>query len=476
MTDDEEPTVGMKLFRTDRPKPRHWPPLSEPQDIADALRYVRYRDPIGNRVHHVLAITICVMLPLSTAASAIASALVAGYAILRLPNTWRCYSPLLRIPVIWALALFAAWCALSILWSSDAPQGLDELAAARLFAAPLVLWPVIDRAHWFIGALLAGVAMQNVVQLMQGLGVADASILSGDLHGASGRLGGWLHPIQTGAWCAAALCWHVSAALTARPTWLKALSLAGALAAGLGLLATGSRGPWLAAAVAVPLCLLVIAARRPAARRGAAVLAGAGIIAVVLTAMFAGGMLRERVQGAHDEFEAAREEQVYWSSTGLRLALWSWSIDIWQKSPIVGEGAGSFRTELQAQPGYQDALKRFEQAQQEGDTPPSDYLNRAHAHSTYLHVLAGTGLVGVAILVALLVLAARRAWLDPPTHPYVDGTIAVLAVWIVGAQFDCYHLNGHLIGMLAMAITFTLPHRAVALSDADNETLSGAGP
>ena len=31
--------------------------------------------------------------------------------------------------------------------------------------------------------------------------------------------------------------------------------------------------------------------------------------------------------------------------------------------------------------------------------------------------------------------------------------------WLIGSQFDSYHLNGHLLGLLMFAIALIMPHR-----------------
>jgi O-antigen ligase len=90
-----------------------------------------------------------------------------------------------------------------------------------------------------------------------------------------------------------------------------------------------------------------------------------------------------------------------------------------------------------------------------------EYLSRDHAHSTYLHTLANQGAVGLGLLVLVLLALLRQCWRDRPDHPYSDGTLFALLCWIVGAQFDCYELNGHQLGLIAFIAGLTLPGRAV---------------
>jgi hypothetical protein len=38
----------------------------------------------------------------------------------------------------------------------------------------------------------------------------------------------------------------------------------------------------------------------------------------------------------------------------------------------------------------------------------------------------------------------------------------VLLGWLIGTQFDCFNLNGHLFGLLGLVMACTLPGRAPA--------------
>ena len=87
------------------------------------------------------------------------------------------------------------------------------------------------------------------------------------------------------------------------------------------------------------------------------------------------------------------------------------------------------------------------------------YMLRSHPHSTYLHLLGCTGLIGGSLFAAVGLLARGRSWHTPADSPYVDGTLFVLLTWLIGAVFDCYHLNGQLSGLFAVIVTLTLKHR-----------------
>lgn len=318
----------------------------------------------------------------------------------------------------------------------------------RMALLPPALWPVLDRAAWIVGAALVGVLAQQVAQLLQ-----YTQLLNLRPQEPPGRLGGWIHPIQTGAWCAAAMCWYVSGIMTGRGR-LRWVLPAGLLLAALGLLATQSRGPWLAAAIALPAALLIITLRRPESWRAAVLLLVLGLLGAAAAWPFAGDAVSDRVQQAVEDYQSAREDDVYHTNVGLRIGQWRWTWDIFTSHPVVGVGAGGFPDAQARQPLFREALQRR--------PDKADKMTRDHPHSTTLYILATTGAIGGVIVLATIVLAFLAAWRDRPDHPWARGTFFLLIVWLIGAQFDCYNLNGHLLGLFMLAVTLTLPHRPPA--------------
>jgi O-antigen ligase len=438
----------MWLLRSDVPRPVAWPPPGDQEDIAALLQYAKRRDPIGHRLHGLFAMLHLFSLPLATAVSSGTFGLLVGFAAWRIAwSTWRCYTPLVRAPVLWAVAAWVGWTALSLTWSSHPGRGAEDLWTMRMAILPLALWPVMEFAPWLVGAALLGVVGQNAAQLLQYLGWVDLR----PQDGVVGRMGGLIHPIQTGAWCVAAMCWHLAAVLS-RGGRLRVLSLVGLALAGLGLVATQSRGPWLAAAIILPLALVIIGGRRPRARVPAVALAVLGIVSVVAAWPFVDDVVTSRVRVAADEYRHARDDHVYWSDVGLRIGLWRWAWELYEQAPVIGIGAGGYREGIIELPSFRRAMERRpEDARKK--------MDRVHAHSVPLHALATTGTVGGVIVAALLLLAAVGAWRDRPDHPYVDGTLFVLLGWIVGGLFDCYTLNGHLLGLRMLAVALPLPRR-----------------
>jgi O-antigen ligase len=319
----------------------------------------------------------------------------------------------------------------------------------HLILLPPALWPVLEIAPWLVGASLLGVLGQHVAQILQALDWVN--LRAGK--DPPGRLGGFNHPIQTGAWCVTAMCWHLAALLT-KAGRLRVLSAVGIVAAAAGLVATQSRGPWLAAATVVPAALVVIAVRRPSARRPAVIMAVIGLAVVAGAWPIAGGFVRSRAEAALREYREARAGGAYETSVGLRVAQYGWAWDMFTRAPIFGLGAGGFRAALRDEPTYLEAIERAK-----GDPAVIDSLTRDHPHNTTLHVLATTGAIGGAFLLAVLVATLIDAVRDRPDHPYADGALFVVIAWMIGAQFDAYHLSGQYLGILMAAIGLTLPSR-----------------
>lgn len=419
------------------PVPAAWPPPRDPRAVAATLAYARRRDPIGDRIQTALTLAYVVLLPLGTSPKDVAWAALAACAVARLPFIWRCYTPLLRDPLLWLVAAWVAWRSLTLMWSPDRAAGLDEMGAFRVLLLPLMAWPVLDRARWLIVALLVGVFGLNLVQLAQHLHWFG-------LHPCmNGRLGGFLHPIFAAGFIVAAMCWHLSALLRlGGPSLRLGLTLVGLAAAAVGLIFTGSRSQWIAAAVAVPLTIVVTAIRWPPARRAAVVVTAAGALGAGATWLVAGDFVTMRIDQALADLEAARgPDPDYLTDTGRRLARWSQAWQILEDHPLVGTGAG----------GYGPALR----ARGRGELASSDQ----DAHSLYLHEAATTG--GLGLLLGLVVLAgcARRAFRGPPGDLYACGTRFVLISWLIGAMFDCHQLSGTMFGLFAVLLALTMPCR-----------------
>ena len=154
----------------DVPKPKAWPlPKQGSERERELLSYGARRDPVGDKVHTWFACLFLFCLPLATSPASISMALLFGYSLLRLPTTWRMLTPLIRSSVYWSVLAWAIYSTISISWSSDTKTGWDHASSMWLMAVPLpvLLWPILRKWKWLIIAGLAGVFLQNILQLSQ---------------------------------------------------------------------------------------------------------------------------------------------------------------------------------------------------------------------------------------------------------------------------------------------------------------------
>ena len=445
---------------TQAPDPSIW------RRIYDVLRR-------GNDVHLAIAMLHLFTLPLATAPSAVTLIMLLVYSTIRLHDTHKSYDRFFAQPMPWAFAAWAAWIAVTIAWSVDPSEGREELGTMRYALLLFALWPLRDRTSWLIGAALMGVAAQNLAQLLEALDWVNVR----PQDARSFRVGGLIHPIQTGMWCVAALCWYASAILMSRKH--LPLLLIGAGAAAAGLFVSGSRGPWLAGVVTLPLFVLVAAIAVPAARRRALLLTVVvvivGAIASALPAVR--GAVEERVDSAVQEYRAAVDDQAYGNAVGLRVGLAGWARQIGAERPLFGQGAGSFETHLAELPDFQAAVDRItitEKEKAKGSEPlrkkvrerekkrlerKQDFIRRAHAHNSALHLYATTGLIGVALAGSLLLIIFVGAWRNRASGLFEAGTPFVVIAWLIGTQFDTFHLNGHLFGLICLCAALAMRRR-----------------
>ena len=432
-----------------------------------ALTRARERDRVGHEIHTALGILATFSLPLSPAINNIAMAILLGCGLIRLWVTLPCYRVLLRDRLLWLWLLWAAWLGVTIVYSLDVEEGLTELKAFRVILLPLLLWPVIDRIPRLIAAFLGGVFVMNVVQVVQVAGWFGLG-LEGD-----GRARAGLHPIQTGAMALAVMLWHLSWLFAqtrernetdSRQHIMLALVVIGLLAASFGVVASGSRGVWVATVITLPIAWVMLAMQhRTSLRRNLIVVASIAMVGVTIW-MMQPTYLQHRIATGWQETTDAVVDGDYDSSTGLRILFWKWGWEFFLDSPFVGQGAGSFR-KLSI-----DRPEHAKLAEQWPDRAERGRFLAAHPHSLYLHMLYATGLGGFIVACLTLWVLLVRCWKSRGVAPnihgdflggylggYLGGTIFVFISWLIGTQFDCYHLNGHLFGLFALIVAATLP-------------------
>lgn len=395
-------------------------------------------DAVGDRVMLWFAMLMGVLLAGPTLAAEIAAAPLLVFFFVRIRNTLGTWVHWFGQPMFLLVLMFAGWQALSLTWSGDLVQGLDELGRTRWALIGGLVWPILHQRRAILASLAVGFALGHLSQLLQlaelRLGV-DTPTFTRDPR----RLSGWWDPVVGGSLLTAAVGLHLPSALfgAGRTKWLARL---GVLAATLGVLATGTRGAWLATAALLGFGLVVALVRRgrtkpelpevpqhttgPNAARGLK-LAGWSVLTLAVLGFVAwfgfGSAIGSRVDQARSELVAALEGDTD-SDIGRRLDMAEWAGRALLTNPIQGVGAGGYREWVASQDG----------------PPVFD-----HAHNSALHIAATTGLVGLALWGMILLVLWRNAMRDPRKlgDPAAPPLFALLGLVLVSA-FDPVHLNG----------------------------------
>jgi len=187
----------------------------------------------------------------------------------------------------------------------------------------------------------------------------------------------------------------------------------------LGLVAvvlTASRGGFLAAGLALAGCGLLLMRSHPKQA-----LAWAGALPLLAGGLWF-GVPHETLQRL-----ATIPEQLQGGDLNQRWNIWEAGWRAFERAPIVGSGAGAFVSAA--------------------GTNPLDT-----AHNSVLSIAVGGGLIALTLAVAIVVLAARAAFV---AHgPLKVALTTVLAVWVVASMVDTTEENRAtwlLLGMIALA-------------------------
>jgi O-antigen ligase len=220
-----------------------------------------------------------------------------------------------------------------------------------------------DRPVWT--ALIAIAFVEAAEALAQLLIGAPAGVF---IHGAPvPRVAGSLEgPNQFAGWLNILVPVLFARTLVHRNAWLVAALVLAAAAEAASLSRSGIVACLVAAAI-------VIVVTRPSKRDGLRFGLGAAALVAILIVLGLSLGLEARF------FSLAEVPQP--DHLGTRHILWSAALDLWQRSPIVGIGAGNFELSL-GMVGHPEV--------------------HTHANSIYLQALSETGLVGLAAMLFLI--------------------------------------------------------------------------
>lgn len=404
---------------------------------------------LGERAHEAVAVFFyfCLGLPISPVE--VANCILFGTWILGMAVVWGTQRYIFLQPVVWLGLAWMAWQGLGLLWTPDVARGVEQFGAIRFLAAIVAVWPVIRRRSWFIAAAAGGFLVGNAAQAAVAIGVRyDIQWLVPSFEPrVAGRNGGWWPAVAGGEMLVAALALHLPAALMGRGR-ARVVAVLGAAATLAGILATGTRGAWIAAGL-LTLIVAVVAIRRSASPgRTLAIIAAAGVALGAGVWFAAGDAISRRVTAAREEVRTAIHRADFNSDNGLRVLMVLWALDAVREYPLGGVGTGGF-TAWMRERGDSIDLAAYERFVRQ---------DHGHCHNALLQAAAANGVPGALLLGGLLGLAAwtgmaRLRREDLGTYR-AGPAFAVLGMLLL-TPFDAFNLSAQTAAVLGAMIALS---------------------
>lgn len=426
-----------------------------------------HKDKLDETAHLFCAMVLCFFTPWMTTATELAGAPLMVWFVLGLWRHARAARWVLALPQFVLLAAFCTWQWITLLWSPDVQEGIKQAGATRWLWYIPALFPILRYRRALIVALMLGFLAGNASQLAHVAGVR-LGVPELTWKRMPHRDSGWWDPVVAGTLLTAALGLYLPSAFSNFGKRAGLLGIAGTLVTLLGILATGTRGAWLAAAallaIAAPICLWRAATtprqhaggerqalhraglHRAMLRRGAPVLLLA--LAGLITLLAFGPTLRARFTLAQQDIRRAIDAKDFTSDTGARLLLNWWGLQSLSEHPVRGVGMGGFRAW---------SVEHMRQA----GIDPQTRSTHAHAHNALLHVGATTGAVGLALALGAVLLSLRGAWragpagMDGGVFPSPSGPFFAMLGLLLVSAFDTVHVNAQTsaLGFLLIALS-----------------------
>lgn len=433
-------------------------PWIDPARVQGAFDLQRRRDPFGLRLHEWVATLWFFLVPWFISAVEFAMVPLAVALLLRLPHLWRLRASWLTQPLVLLLVAWAAWLSLSLTWTLDSRAGYNEVGGLRWAWTVLAVWPVVERRPRFIVALIAGFLVANLAQLAHAVGLGlGLDWLTFDRN--PDRNSGWWRPVVGGSMLVGALGLHLPAALMGVGR-TRVLGLAGSVVTLLGIVATGTRGAWLAGAglIGIVAVVALIRARARISGRSGVTFVGAMLVVVVGAWLAVGPSIARRAGAGWHEVARAVEQKEFTSDTGARLIMGWWAMRAFAEHPVAGVGAGGYRRWV---------IGHLERR----GIDPADRSVHDHAHNAALHVGATTGVVGLALAGLLGATALVGAFRGPSggggerLGTYAAGPGFALIGLLLVSAFDTIHVNAQTGALLCALLALCLAPRPRPLGE-----------
>jgi O-antigen ligase len=374
----------------------------------DRLHKFSFRYPtdgLGDAIHLVIACICCLFIALPISVTEIVYGILLGCWGIRLPFIKHSLLLHFRQWPFLLLLLFIAWQAITLLETNDLWAGIQQWGVLRYAAFALALYPLARPRGLLLLCLAAGFFIATLAQVALVLQPSLAGHLGLRLPSVEGRVGAWWPVVTMGEGLVAILAIHLGALRHARSIPVAAVASIGAASSLVGILITGTRGAWLAAAALCVIWACIFITTR--ARRGFGLLITA-FVAIALLATLTAALtpsIQTRITDARKEIARMIDRGEYQTNIGLRVKMAQWGWDAWKEHPWTGIGPGDFRGWVLAKsesatPNEQAAIEVFSASR------------HGHPHNALLGVAVSSGIPAAVLLVALTatggIIAARR--------------------------------------------------------------------
>lgn len=381
----------------------------------------------GHKLHVAAACVFCLTIAQHQSFFEISGGILLGISIARLYATWRLYPALLKLPIVWCAILYVAYLFVGVTWSPNKAYGIDEADVTRWFLIVAAFWPLRHLRRWFILCVVLSYLAVNVAQVIQYFAL-EFGWENLDFDAYPDRISAWFMPASGGSILLASFGLHLPIALNNKHS-LRWPARVLAVVSLVAVIATGTRGAWIAGAAVIALALGITVWR--SAHRARTIVIAAVIAAVVLPVVWLtlGGKIESRVVEAQTELRRTIDDKDYATSMGARVNMWIWASRAFAEYPILGVGTGGYEAWVEA--------RQTEQGIDHSREP----IER-NAHGAYVHIASTQGLVGLALFVLLMtaVLIGAAPGAQDTTSYQAGLLMAIASVMIVGV-FATYHLH-----------------------------------
>jgi O-antigen ligase len=298
-------------------------------------------------------------------------------------NGW---SQIKRNRVFWAMGAFIGLLALSLLWSEDKIDGLNQL---RLYGYWIII-PILAvtlKREWLpsiITAFLGGMFISEII----------AYGIYFEWWTFKDRTPEYPSPfmfhIHYSIFLATTAIILLSRLLSDRYTWQSKLPMLIFFLTSSGnlMISTGRTGQ-LALLIAMAIAIII---------HYRLTLRSLAIFTLLSSILFIGayssiGLFKSRIdQGINDvqQFQQGNFD----TSWGLRAAFWIVTYDILREHPLMGAGLGDYRL------AASEALEKYDHG---FSMATKEWCSNTHFHNQYLMIIAQTGLIGFALMIWMLI-------------------------------------------------------------------------